>query len=169
MLFFIAFAFVSEAQLVSASGFQPKEAEPGENVIPADAAVPNIIINEIVASNATGLRTRQGKYEDWVELFNPTTEYVNISGWYLTDSPDNLIQWQFPEGVILKPSGFMVVFCDGWVDSQPLAEYHSNFSLSKSGEYLALVAADGETVVYELAPSFPHNIRMHLMDVSLLL
>jgi hypothetical protein len=84
---------------------------------------------------------------------------VNISGWYLTDSPDNLVQWQFPDNVILKPGGFVVVFCDGWVDSQPLAEYHSNFSLSKSGEYLALVAADGKTVVYEITPSFPPQYR----------
>lgn len=159
MLICVASVSIGTPPAALAPVIEPTEAELWESVNPAGTAVPNIIINEIVASNATGLRTRQGKYEDWVELFNPTTESVNISGWYLTDSLNNLAQWQFPDGVILKPGGFMIVFCDGWVDSQPLGEYHSNFSLSKSGEYLALVAADAETIVYELAPSFPPQYR----------
>ena len=129
---------------------------------PASADIPNIVINEFVASNATGLRTRQGKYEDWVELFNPTSTTVDISGWHLTDSPNNLTQWQFPAGSTLKAGGYLIVFCDGWESTQPLGEYHANFSLAKTGEYLGLIAPDGETVVYELAPAFPEQYK----DVS---
>ena len=159
MLFCVVSGSFAEAPLTSVDASQLEEAGLDSHTTPAAADIPSIVINEIVASNATGLRTRGGKYEDWVELFNPTTESVNISGWHLTDSLNNLPQWQFPDGVILKPGGFLVVFCDGWADSQPLGEYHSNFSLSKSGEYLALVAADGETIVHELAPSFPQQYK----------
>ena len=44
----------------------------------------NVIINEIMYSPSTEFG---GTYNEWVELYNPTNESVNITGWNLTVLP----------------------------------------------------------------------------------
>src|SRR4051812_48674366 len=66
-------------------------------------------INEIVAVNATTLADEDGGYSDWIELYNPDSTAVDLTGWYLTDSPANKTKWQFPS-VTLSARGYLVVF-----------------------------------------------------------
>ena len=48
------------------------------------------IINEFVASNTTGLLDEDGDASDWFEVYNPTTEVIDLKGWYATDDSDRL-------------------------------------------------------------------------------
>ncbi len=121
-----------------------------------DAPRYDVVINEIMAVNSTTLRDNTGSYSDWIELYNQGAETVDLSGWYLTDSKKNLTKWQFPEGVILDAGRYLIVFCDGSTEGKSQSGYyHSNFSLSKEGEYLGLIYQDGETIVDEISPSYP--------------
>ena len=54
-----------------------------------------IRLNEFVASNETGLRTRRVA-ADWIELYNAGTNAVDLSGWYLTDRAQSPTKWSFP-------------------------------------------------------------------------
>jgi len=122
------------------------------------ASVPDsdVIINEFLASNTTGLQTRSGEQADWLELYNKSNTTTDISGWYLTDSRSNLPLWQFPPRTTIPPQGYLIVFCNGWTgDPQVNGEYLANFSLSKTGEYLALVKDDGTTIAHEFHPVYP--------------
>ena len=139
----------------NANPFSP----PGEEWyydVRTDLSVPKVQINEIMAVNSSSIKNRQGEYVDWIELYNFGDQTIDIGGWYLTDSAKNLTQWSFPQGTMLQPGGYLVVFCDSSY-SQPLllGEYHANFSLSQKGEYLALVYSDGHTIIHELSPTFP--------------
>ncbi len=117
----------------------------------------SVIINEVLAINSSVNRTRQGKYSDWVELYNQGVTDVDLGGCYLTDSEGDLTKWRFPENTIIKAGDYLLVYCDSWTEDQPLREYHANFSLNKDGEYLGLIEPDGETVIFEFSPSYPRQ------------
>lgn len=106
---------------------------------------PGLRINEIMASNATGLLDGDGDSSDWIELHNTLSNVATLSGWYLTDDPDDLTKWGFREGQV-DPNGFITIFASGKNDGA----LHTNFALSSSGGYVALVLPDGATVASEL-------------------
>ena len=40
----------------------------------------SILINEFMASNSTVLADKDGEYSDWIEIYNPTSSDINLSG-----------------------------------------------------------------------------------------
>lgn len=112
------------------------------------------IISEFMASNSTTLADEDGAFPDWIEIYNPDAAAVNLNGWYLTDSATNKIKWQFP-AVTLSGGGYLVVFASDKNRRDPAGRLHTNFSLDADGDYLALVKANGTTVVSEFSPKFP--------------
>ncbi len=134
----------------------------GEEV--ARLAQVRVIISEFMASNATSYADEDGDSSDWIEiqlLNSACLPDINLAGWYLTDDPLNRTKWQFPS-VTLEAGGYLLVFASEKDRAEAGQELHTNFRLATEGEYLALVAADGETVVDEFSPTFPEQ----LTDVS---
>ncbi len=117
-------------------------------------------INEFLASNGTGLRDGNNQREDWIEIYNPNAQPVDLAGYRLTDSASNLAKWTFP-ATSIAANGYLVVFASGNNAPDPAGNLHTNFSLSLSGEYLALVRPDG-TIDDQFPPGFPSQYR----DVS---
>lgn len=72
----------------------------------------SVRINEVLAFNGTVLADENGDYEDWIELYNSTTEPINLAGYTLTDKPDNPNKWPFP-AVTIEPEGFLLVWASG--------------------------------------------------------
>ncbi|MFT5240393.1 MAG: hypothetical protein ACI9OU_001412 [Candidatus Promineifilaceae bacterium] len=113
-----------------------------------------VVINELVAINETGLTDADGDPSDWMELYNASSSAVNLSGWHLTDDSSDLTRWTFPS-TNLAPFGFIVVFASGKDHRTAGQELHTDFKLSGSGEYLALIRPDGTTVEHAYTPGFP--------------
>jgi hypothetical protein len=118
------------------------------------AASANPVITEVMADNTSTLADADGTFSDWVEIHNPTASSIALTGWYLTDKPGNLTQWQFP-AVTMAPGEFLLVWASGKNRQIPGNPLHTNFSLSKDGEYLALVKPDGSTIQQAFSPKFP--------------
>ena len=116
------------------------------------------IISEFMASNIGGLLDEDGDSSDWIEIYNPTPDDVDLTGWYLTDEAGNLDKWPLP-AVSLEPSEFLVVFASDKDRTDPAGNLHTNFKLGADGEYLALVMPDGSTVAHEYAPEFPEQLE----------
>ena len=73
-----------------------------------------IVINEFQASNASTISDPDfGSYSDWIELYNPSGQAVDLGGWYLTDLRVDTTNWQFPAGITLNPGGYLLVWADG--------------------------------------------------------
>ncbi len=70
-------------------------------------------INEFMASNATTLSGPQGDYPDWIELYNPMGQDVDISGCGLSDDENQPMKWTIPEGTTIPANGFFVIHCSG--------------------------------------------------------
>ena len=115
-------------------------------------------ITEFMASNVTRLADEEGDFSDWIEVHNPDNVTVTLAGFHLTDEAANLDKWTFPD-VTLKSGATLVVFASGKNRDDPAARLHTNFRLSADGDYLALVAPDGTTVVSDFAPSYPAQIQ----------
>ena len=111
----------------------------------------SLIISELMASNDTVLLDEDGESSDWLEISNPSAYTVELEGWYLTDNIDRPTKWEFPESS-LEPGEAIVVFASGKDRDRSETNLHTNFKLSGSGEYLALVAPDGFTVVDQYSP-----------------
>ncbi|MBI9018296.1 MAG: lamin tail domain-containing protein [Phycisphaerae bacterium] len=120
-----------------------------------------VVISEFVASNRSSFFDGDGNASDWIELHNQGSIPVSLDDWYLTDSQDDLQKWPFPTQTVLPAGGYLVVFASGqssdnYVDAK--GYYHTNFALSKDGEYLALVNSSGK-IEHEYTPSFPIQTR----------
>ena len=118
----------------------------------------SVRINEFLADNEGSFVTAEGAMPDWIELHNFGNSDVNLTGWRMTDNASNLSKWVFPEGVMIEAGGFLVVLADGSAAPLVGGVVHSSLSLSKDGEYLALVRPDG-SVANEFAPEFPPQLR----------
>jgi len=102
---------------------------------------PDIVINEIMATNSTTIFDENGDSDDWIELFNRSATEVRLDDYYLSDDIGNLYKWQFPENTYISPNDYLLI----WADSDdPFTDLHSNFKLSASGEQIFLTTGAGE-------------------------
>lgn len=115
------------------------------------------VITEFLASNTRTLADNDGKYSDWIELFNPDATPVNLNGWYLTDLATDKKKWQFP-AVTLPAGGYLIVWASNEDRRDPAKPLHTNFVLNQGGDYLALIKPDGTTVATEFSPAYPPQL-----------
>ena len=133
-----------------------------ENLERRELLAADLMINEFLARNDGGLRDGNGRTSDWVELFNTSSQAMNLEGYRLTDDAQTLNKWVFPH-VEIAPGEYLVVFASGAeADNSvdPDGNLHTNFSLSRGGEYLALVSPDN-SVISEYGPQgtqFPEQV-----------
>ena len=120
-----------------------------------------VYISEFMASNQDTLDDEDGDSSDWIELFNSGDSPVDLDGWFLSDDPAQLTKWQIPD-VTLDGGQFLLIFASDKNRTDPAAELHTNFKLSSSGDYIALVRADGTTIEHDWGPAYPAQIT----DVS---
>ena len=96
---------------------------------------PTVMLNEFLASNDTTIADETGAFEDWVELYNPASEPVDLSGYGLTDDLAEPGKWLLPAGTTIAAGGHLLVWCDDDPGDGPL---HATFKLSADGEELGL-------------------------------
>ena len=81
----------------------------------SQAASQTVIINEFLASNVTSNPEMIDfdDYSDWIELYNPTADPIDISGWFLSDTDANLQKWQLPasEELVIPAEGVDGAVC----------------------------------------------------------
>ncbi len=99
----------------------------------------NLVINEFVATNQTGLTDEDGDHSDWIELYNRGEQAINLAGWSLTDDPARPGKWLLPE-ITLAGHEHLLVFASGKdrASTRPDSELHANFKLNQAGEFLGL-------------------------------
>ncbi|MEX0845683.1 MAG: CotH kinase family protein, partial [Balneolaceae bacterium] len=63
-----------------------------------------ILINEFMADNESIIQDDFGDFEDWIELYNPTNNAVNLKNYFLTDDFSDQKKWALPDTTI-QPGG----------------------------------------------------------------
>ena len=113
-----------------------------------------LVINEVCTSNYKSAPQNNGKYCDWVELFNSSdTETIRLSDYYITDSkkvtPDNPGDkdklFKLP-GIDLYPHQYTVI----WFSDDMEDIFHTGFGLDSEKDNVYLY--HGETLVDYVEP-----------------
>jgi hypothetical protein len=106
----------------------------------ATAPYTPVVINEIMAQNQTAVRDPQDDYDDWIELRNISEQEVDLSGWHLSDEPNNPRKWMFPAGTRIPADGYLIVWADE--DGNDAPGLHASFRLAADGETIFLTDTD---------------------------
>ena len=96
--------------------------------------VRTLVINEVMAhTDYPDPQNPDAGSNDWIELYNVTSESVNLRNWYLSDDVNDLTKWAIPE---IEIAGYSYVSFD------EITDFHrptgSGFGLNKAGEEVIL-------------------------------
>jgi len=86
-----------------------------------------IVINEVLAH-------AHAAASDWVELYNTSNMPVQIGGWFLSDSKDNLQQYEIAPGTMIEPHGYFVLYEKTNFANPFDPGMHREFAFTENGE-----------------------------------
>lgn len=135
------------------------EAHPLEQVtLKPSGEEKHLIINEIITDNRTSLADEDGDLVDWIELYNPGTESINLDRYWLSDKYDNPFKWRFPS-VTIEADQYLVVFASGKNRHSDDSPYlHTNFKLNDRNDTLVLCSPDGTMLNVLKIPVMERNV-----------
>ncbi len=107
-----------------------------------------LFINEWMASNVSFLRDPFDQdFDDWFEIYNPTTNTVDLAGFSLTDDLARPRKAVLPAGISIAPLGYLLVWADEESSqTRTNGEPHVNFRLSSVAEQIALYDPSGRQI-----------------------
>ncbi|MCB0731548.1 MAG: CotH kinase family protein, partial [Ignavibacteriae bacterium] len=71
-----------------------------------------IVINEVMTSNANSIYDEDESTPDWIEIFNNSSNQIDLTGYYLSDSKNNLQRWIIPS-YIIDANEHLLIFASG--------------------------------------------------------
>ncbi len=102
-----------------------------------DAAPLGVVVNEILAHTDPPETP-----PDSIELLNPTSAAIDLGGWYLSDSSENMLKYRIANGTVLGPGEYLV-FDESDFNPTPLNPGPNDFALSSArGDDVWLVMAE---------------------------
>ncbi len=109
-------------------------------------ALGTVIVNEVISHTDDPL-------EDAIEVFNRTTQPVDIGGWFLSDAKTDFKKYRIPNGTVVAPQGFQVFYEQAFNSNNPVVP----FSLSSANGdqvYLSAAAGAGNLTGYRSSVDF---------------
>ena len=94
----------------------------------------SVVINELLANSPGG-------DPDWIELYNTTDQAIDLGGWFLSDSEDDLLKYEIAPGTTIDPYGYLVFYEDLQFGNTNDTGAHEPFALSGNGERVILSSA----------------------------
>jgi len=123
------------------------EASGGETVL---------YINEFLARNSMLNADEAGEFDDWIEIYNPGSQAIDIGGMYITDDltvPDRYrISSSDPEVTTISPGGYLLLWADKDLNQGPL---HLNIRLAGNGESIGLFRKENNQYILLDSVTYP--------------
>ncbi len=117
-----------------------------------------LMLNEVMPVPKSGLRDEDGELSDCIELYNAGSATIRLSDVALSDNEQKPLKWFFPEGAVIEPGQYYIVFCSGKNKMQQNGIPHTNFRLSGEGETLLLTSRAGELVDRVTVPNIGKDV-----------
>lgn len=138
--------FYIYSENANAGRFLPERAEYEFFTVNADiqqVLSGQLVINELMAMNSATITDAQNQYSDWIELYNTTSDTLNLNLLYLSDNFNIPYKWQFPANQKITPFGYLLVWAN---DDTTGAGLNAPFKLSGSGEKIILSYDNGVVI-----------------------
>ena len=105
---------------------------------------PSLLINELMADNASSYQDENGDYDDWIEVYNTSAVDMPLEGLYFTNDDLDITKFQIAMGVteVVPAGGYAIIWADNETTEGPL---HANFELDAAGGYVAISYLNGCT------------------------
>lgn len=100
-------------------------------LLASEWSIAQLKINEYSCANFNSVADNFGEFEDWVELYNPGSSAVPLSGYYLSDDAGDPTKYQFPSTAPSVPAGGVVRI---WCSSRNIvfgSNVHTSFKLTQ--------------------------------------
>lgn len=104
------------------------------NIITTTTVGVPIVLNEILADNHS-LTNADGTTSDWIELFNTSTNSLDLADVSLSNDPNAPRKFVFAPNTIVAAGGFLVIYCN---NNLPAATNNTGFSLNATGDSVFL-------------------------------
>jgi hypothetical protein len=111
----------------------------------------NLVINEVQGKNNTTFADETGEFNDWIEIYNPTSSDIDLAGYFISDNSSEPLKWQIPSTDPTKTTvvanGYLLLWADKDLEQ---GENHLNFKLQRTDEVI-LTAPDASTLIQEIS------------------
>jgi hypothetical protein len=100
-----------------------------------------LMINEVMTANSSAVMDDEFfNYSEWIELYNPGDQPVNIYGYALTNDSTDLNKWKVKYSYSVPAKGFKVI----WMDKLNTG-LHTNFRARSNDELFILSSNTGRS------------------------
>ncbi|HHX22136.1 MAG TPA: lamin tail domain-containing protein, partial [Clostridiales bacterium] len=110
-----------------------------------------LVISEVMSANTSALPDENGRFPDWVEIYNSADHALNLDGVSMSNRPDK-VKFIFP-AIILQPGERLVIFCDGTNRNQLGQPLHAKFKLSSTRSAVYLFDTAGRVITSLQVPT----------------
>ncbi len=118
---------------------------------------PALRLNEILPDNAETNVDETGQPAPWIEIFNTSTETIDLGGMYLSTDFGQYDMWRIPDGTQLCGRLWLLIWADGETADGP---YHTSFALDPAGGVVGLFTADGLLIDYLNYGPLPPDVAL---------
>jgi hypothetical protein len=120
-----------------------------------------ILITEVLHGNVhTGHDPDFGEFSDWIEINNPTTAAIDLTGYSISDDPSYPRKWSFPNAFTIGAGVRILLWADGrdlvpgdravrffsYEETITINAIHLGFSINRQGEQISIYNASGQPV-----------------------
>ncbi|MEX1307965.1 MAG: lamin tail domain-containing protein [Eubacteriales bacterium] len=95
-----------------------------------------LVLSEVCSCQSECTSNIYNEAFDWIEIYNPGNEDVDLSEYYLSDKADSPYKYRLPE-ISLGGHAYIMVYASGY-DVYEAEEIHTNFKISSDGETILL-------------------------------
>lgn len=87
------------------------------SVVLAEETKTEVVINEVCSGNNGGNGNladavdSEGKFCDWIELYNTTSQAIDLSGWGISDKKSTPFKTTLPKDTIINAKDFLIIYC----------------------------------------------------------
>lgn len=121
-----------------------------------------ICINEFITKNETVIYDKDGDYSDFIEIYNPGSQAVDLSGMYLSDDLADPTKWEFPTGSVIEAGGYLLIFASGKDKND--GELHADFKLSETDSGIILSDNRQRRIDSVTMVTLPDNVSYGLKE-----
>jgi hypothetical protein len=86
-----------------------------------------VVINEVMANPKAG-------DPDWIELYNTTSQPIDLGGWFISDDGNDLTKYEIAAGTSVPANGYIVFYENVHFANPSDPGCHTPFAFSRNGE-----------------------------------